>query len=313
MNDDIKVIALFFVRYYIQMYIRHLPCKHSFLIDKNQIPPNHALYNPSADGPFLYIRANEHSAVDEKNYVILFDETQKTMRRIDSPMHTLQPSANLFKGIEDLRIVVFEGHVWFSGTTTHASYKMTNELIVGYFDKGLSSVEKMSVVDIGSLPVKNVCPFVMDGKLKLIDTYLGKIYEVSVEEDSGEIVATCKKTISYASGISSKQGAKWYRGSTSPVHLHGNTWGLVVHDIIFNDDAKLVTRLSYFHYWVEMDMSRGVITFVSSPFWCLHWGIEYISGIRYNKTTNVVELFLGVQDSLPVRITTTLQDLRIGK
>jgi hypothetical protein len=103
------------------------------------------------------------------------------------------------------------------------------------------------------------------------------------------------------------------RGSTSPVYLHGNTWGFVVHDIIFNDDLRLVTRLSYIHHWVEMDMERGVVTFISTPFWCVHWGIEYISGIRYNKETEELDLMLGVQDQEAVLIKTTLQDLRVGK
>lgn len=291
------------------MHIRHLPCKHDMLVDKQQIPPNHALFNPSADSHYVYIRANKHSPTDECNYALIFDENKKTTHRIESPMHMLKPSANLFKGIEDLRIVVFQDRIWFSGTTTHASYKMTNELIVGHFDKNLTCVEKMSVVDIGSLPVKNVCPFVWKDELHLLDAYLHKVYKIGVDETTGEFVATCVKKINAGMGIPESG----FRGSTSPVHLHGNIWGFVVHDIIFNDDARLVTRLSYYHHWVEIDMERGVIVYVSSPFWCVHWGIEYISGIRYDKNTSSVELFLGIQDTLPVRVVTTLQDLRVGK
>lgn len=291
------------------MYIRHLPCHQMLLVEKEKIPANNALFNPSADAQFIYIRGNEHSSTDECNYAIVVDEKNKTIKRIDSPMDKLKPSANLFKGIEDLRIVVFKGRIWFSGTTTHASYKMTNELIVGYFDENLTCVEKLSVIDIGSLPVKNVCPFVRNNKLQLLDSYLHKMYDVSVDESSGELIATLTKQITYGKGIQDKG----LRGSTSPVHLHGNIWGYVVHDIIYNDDARLVTRLSYYHYWVEIDIERGVIVFVSTPFWCVHWGIEYISGIRYDKENNIVELFMGVQDMIPVRVTATLQDLRIGK
>ena len=291
------------------MYVRHLPCAHSFLVDREAIPKNVVLYNPSASGPYIYIRANEHSQVDEYNYILIFNDDTKQLLRIESPMNILKPSANLFKGIEDLRIMQYQNRIWFSGTTTHASYKMTNELVVGYFDETMTRVEKMSVVDIGTLPVKNVCPFVWNERLHLIDTFLRKIYEISVDEESGNIVATCIKKIEYGHGIDTKA----YRGSTSPVHLHGNTWGFVVHDIIFNDELRLVTRLSYIHHWVEMDMERGVITFVSSPFWCVHWGIEYVSGIRYDKTSNKVELFLGVQDTTPMQVLTTLQNLRVGK
>lgn len=291
------------------MYIRHLPCNPSLLVNRDNVPKNVVLFNPSASGSYIYIRANEHSAVDEYNYVLMYNEKTKQLHRIESPMDILKPSANLFKGIEDLRIMEFQDRIWFSGTTTHASYKMTNELIVGYFDKNMTRVEKMSVVDIGSLPVKNVCPFVWKNKLHLLDIFLKKIYEVNIDEESGEIVATLEKQIQYGSGIEPKA----YRGSTSPVHLHGNIWGFVVHDIIFNDELRLVTRLSYIHHWVEMDMERGMVTFVSSPFWCAHWGIEYVSGIKYNKANNKVELFLGIQDMNPMQIETSLPDLRAGK
>lgn len=291
------------------MHIRHLPCQHDLLVDKKEIPPNHAMFNPSADGSYVYIRANQHSEVDESNFVIIYNEDKKSLHRIESPMNLLKPSANLFKGIEDLRIVVYRDLVWFTGTTTHASYKMTNELLVGHFDKDLKCVEKMSVVDIGTLPVKNVCPFVWKNELHLLDAFLKKIYKVDVDESTGEFVATLVQTIETAHGVDTTA----YRGSTSPVHLHGNIWGYVVHDIIFNDDLRLVTRLSYIHHWVEIDMERGMIVFISSPFWCVHWGIEYVSGIRYHKKLNTVELFLGIQDAVPVRVATKLHDLRIGK
>jgi hypothetical protein len=103
-----------------------------------------------------------------------------------------------------------------------------------------------------------------------------------------------------------------YRGSTSPVHLHGNTWGCIVHDIIFNDQAALVTRLSYIHHWIEFDIVSGVISFVSTPFWVAHWGIEYISGIQLIEKYKV-KLFIGVNDTSAIVCDTTLANLRVGK
>jgi hypothetical protein len=296
------------------MYIRRLPGKKGVLLDKNNIPQNHVFFNPSADGPYVYIRATRHTRVDETNYVIIHNDITKTVHTIESPMDKLAPTANLFQGIEDLRIVCYHDRVWFSGTCTHASDHMTNELVVGHFDQALTKVERISVVDIGSRPVKNVCPFVWKDKLHLLDAYLRVIYllEEEVDENTNKFqrfVATKVKDITSAQGVPNKG----FRGSTSPVHLHGNTWGFIVHDIIFNDNSTLVTRLAYYHHWVEMDMERGVVTYFSSPFWCSHWGIEYISGIRYNKETSEVELFMGVQDNTPVKCVTTLADLRAGK
>jgi hypothetical protein len=298
------------------MYIRHLPGKTDLLVDKSKISPNNVLFNPSADKRYIYIRANAHTMVDENNYILIYNELNKTMYNIMSPLDILEPTANLFRGVEDLRIAVYNDRVWFTATSTHASLHMTNELLVGHFDSELTKVERMTTVDIGSLPVKNVCPFVYQDTFCLIDTYQKKIYRVEEDKDpdSGDFVkfvAVKTKDLTSASGIPKKG----FRGSTSPVHLHGSIWGFIVHDIIFNDNTKLVTRLAYFHHWVEMDMDRGVITYFSTPFWCSHWGIEYVSGLRFNKgeAEKEIELYVGVNDQSAVRYTTTLADLRIGK
>lgn len=295
------------------MYIRRLPGKRGLLLDTSNLPQNQVFFNPSADGPYVYIRTTVHTPVDETNHLILHNEDTKMTYNIPSPLHLLKENCNLFKGIEDLRIVIYNKRIWFSGTTTHASEHMTNEMVVGHLDEKLTCVERMSVIDIGIRPVKNVCPFVYNGTLRLIDPYLRAIYEVDEEvNDNNEFV---RFRIHKVCDITAAQGIpdKGYRGSTSPVHLHGNTWGFVVHDIIFNDNEQLVTRLAYYHHWVEIDMERAVVTYFSSPFWCLHWGIEYISGIRYKKESNEIELFMGIQDNKPAKCVTTLADLRVGK
>jgi hypothetical protein len=295
------------------MHIRHLPGKKGFLVDPNDVQNNMVMYNPSATDNFVYLRITKHTAVDETNSIMLLNETTKKIHSIDSPMHLLKKNCNLFKGIEDLRIVMYHGMVWFTATTTHASEEMNNEMVVGHFDKNLSCVERMSVINVGPLPVKNVCPFVHNEKLCLLDAYRRCIYEVTEEVDENnnflKFVATKIKNISCAQGIPDKG----FRGSTSPVHLHGNTWGFLVHDIIFNDNEQLVTRLAYYHHWVEMDVERGVITYFSSPFWCMHWGIEYISGLRYLRNEDIVELFIGIQDRSAAKCQTSLSNLRIGK
>ena len=295
-------------------YIRHLPGTVTHIVDENSIPPNHALFNPSYAEPIIYIRGTRHTALDETNFAILFNEHTKTHSHVETPMEKLAPNVNLFKGMEDLRICWFDDRLWFAGTTTHATNRMTNELIVGHFDKDLKEVERISAVDIGSLPVKNVCPFVWQDKLHLLDAYKKKIYQVydDTDKETGTwkgFKVTPRRTLDPAMGISTED----FRGSTSPIHLHGNTWGCVVHDIIFNDNTKLVTRLSYIHHWMEFDIELGKITFVSSPFWIARWGIEYVSGIDRKAGSDEISLYVGVADRLPILMKTTLHDLRIGK
>jgi hypothetical protein len=293
------------------LYIRHLPGSVSQIVDETSLPPNQALFNPSYAHPMLYLRATRHTNVDETNFVVLFNTDSKSQHVIESPMDKLAKNVNLFKGIEDLRICWFGGKLWFAGTTTHATDRMTNELIVGHFDASLTKVERISAVGIGSLPVKNVCPFVWKDALHLLDTFKRKIYQIRdvFDETTKEWKAYKALPIKDLTGVTTEE----FRGSTSPIHLHGNTWGCVVHDIIFNDNTKLVTRLSYIHHWMEFDVESGQITFVSSPFWVARWGIEYVSGIYRKPDTDHILLYVGVADRLPVMVQTTLHDLRVGK
>lgn len=295
------------------MHIRHLPGQKEFVLDKSILPdPNLALYNPSADGPYIYIRATKNNGVSNINSICICDKTTKRMKIMESPMHLLRPCNNLYQGLEDLRIVVYNGILWFTATSTHASQRMNNELVFGRFDKDITQVEKIWVVDIGVFPVKNVCPFVYKGHIHVLDVYLRKLYRMDYNETDDIYVATLIRDIKLSSGI---PDTFKYRGSTSAVHLHGNTWGFVVHSDIRNEETNYENSLAYFHNWVEMDIERGFITFLSTPFWCAHWGIEYISGISYDREANSqqVMLYEGINDNTPVCIITTLDALRNSK
>ena len=301
------------------LYIRHLPGQPAKILDEKIIPPNNVFFNPSVAWPILYIRRNEHFETKEVNSVFLYNLETQANYNIQSPMYLLQKNVNLFTGIEDLRICWYKDRLWFSGTCTHVSPNMTSELLVGYFNKEFTYIERMSHVDIGSIPVKNVCPFVVGDDLLLFDIFKSAIYVCTEEYEAVDtsnptkkpkwlrFVATKIKSLSAAPGLS----IDGFRGSTSPVHLHGNTYGVIVHDIIFNDQAALMTRLSYLHIWMEFDITTGIVSFVSTPFWLVQWGIEYVSGFMIKD--NLVTLFLGVNDQTPVAFITELNDLRVGK
>ena len=300
------------------LYIRKLPCASGLMVDEKQIPKNTALYNPSKAGNWTYIRQTEYIPSGEINSMLIHDEKTGKVTHVDSPYDLMPKTVNLFRGIEDLRLCEWEGRIWFGGTSTHISENMNNELVVGYFNKDLTRVEKLQMVDIGSRPVKNVIPFVYEGKLCFLDVYLRSIYqlqeatlpkgsEAPATEEGKWTVETIKK-LRPASGISEEK----YRGSTSPIHLHGNIYGCVVHDIIFNDNKRLMNRLAYMHYWMEFDILTGLITFISTPFWIAHWGVEYVSGIERDNEGKI-NLFLGIQDKLPMKAVTSLSDLRVGK
>jgi hypothetical protein len=276
------------------------------LADENTLPSNISIYNPSKSKNWLYIRKTELNITGEINSIIM-KHSAGSIVNIQSPYDLLAKTVNLFRGLEDLRICEFEDRVWFSAACTHISENMDNELVIGLFNKDVNGIERVQMVDIGSKPVKNVIPFVFNNTLLLLDIYLNKIYEIKTEEETGKWYVTVYKTLQPAAGVSTEK----YRGSSAPIHINGTIFGCVAHDIIFNDNNSLVTRLSYIHHWIEFDIATGLITFISTPFWIYHWGIEYVSGIE--KTDKGINLYLGIRDKTCMRVETTLSNLRIGK
>lgn len=297
------------------LYIRRLPTtdKHSIVQSGGQM----TFFNPSRAGDTVYVRVTEfvQGGLTQKNKALMYDITTKKHTIVDTPWKQLMPTVNMFQGIEDLRICEWNGALWFAGTTTHASSEMTNELIVGFFNPDKTTVAYVTAVDIGSLPVKNVCPFVWKDTLHLWDTFKRCIYRVNYTPVNAEsppsITAETVQTFTMGPGLSDIQ----YRGSTSPVHLHGSTWGCIVHDIIFNDTPMITFRLSYIHHWMEFDIERGQITFISQPFFIAHWGIEYVSGIHVCDPSNPdkISLYFGVEDKMAMECHTHLHELRFGK
>ena len=289
-------------------FVRKLPCAAGLLIDEKQVPKNISLYNPSKAGIWTYIRQTEYNSSGEVNNMLIHNDVTGLVNSVNSPFSLMKKTVNLFRGIEDLRLCEFQGRIWFGGTSTHISENMDNELVVGYFNTTMTSIEKVQMVDIGSRPVKNVIPFVYKNKLHFLDVYLQKIYELKTNEDTKEWYVETVRHLVPAAGISTEK----YRGSSAPVHLHGTIYGCIVHDIIFNDNKRLVTRLSYLHHWMEFDIETGMITFLSTAFWIAHWGIEYVSGIEKAKDGKI-NIYLGIQDKLSMKAITTLSDLRVGK
>lgn len=288
--------------------IRKVPGSKGVIMDQSKFPSGQLFYNPSVDqeGKFIYLRNTELKSTYENNHFILYHTSTQDLRKIELPKGFLLPTHNAYRGIEDARIVLHNDQLWFTATSTHATSDMRNVIILGCLNKDATQVEHVTVLKNFHPPTKNISPFVYKDELCLLDAYDMKLYKV--EKMDTEYVATFWKEIK--SGI----GNHNFRGSTSPVHLHGNTWGYVVHDVIFNDSSSMPgSKLAYQHYWIEVDMERGMITFQSSPFWLMHWGIEFVSGIRIDKNANMVYLYFGVKDEKPCLCTVSLHDLRCGK
>ncbi len=290
------------------LYVRKLPAAIGMIVDEKNIPKQVSIFNPSKAGQYTYLRQTEHTSLGDMSSIIIHDDVTKKITTIESPYYQMPKTVSLFKGLEDLRLCLYDNKLWFTATSTHVSSAMNNELVVGYFNKEITKVERFQKVDIGSVPVKNVILFVHDNQLLLLDIYLEKIYKLKENIETNEWYVEVYKKLVPAAGISTEK----YRGSSQPIHLHGSTYGCIIHDIIFNDNSKLVTRLSYLHHWYEFNIDTGFVTFISSPFWIVHWGVEYVSGIC-KDANDKIEVYLGVHDKHPFKAVTTLSDLRVGK
>lgn len=290
---------------------RRLPAKVTNILESSSLPDNVVMFNPSVAYPIMYLRTCSMTNSADKNSIVFHNLQEKTTHVVKSD-NVLLPSVNLYQGLEDVRIVWYNDKLWFTATSTHASISMMSETLVGYFDSELKAIERVARVDLGKPPIKNITPFVHEGKLKLLDIEKGRVYVVEdILDNDGNWVGFAAPV-----DIVLKPGAgvciDGLRTSTSPVHLHGNLWGCIAHDCIYYDNTKITSKLSYLHYWVEFDIRTGSITFVSSPFWIVQWGIEFVSGVYLNPAGSVV-LYIGVNDNKPIMATTTLGDLRIGK
>lgn len=292
--------------------IRKLPCDIEKLIGENAPLPKFTYFNPSSTYPYIYVRATEKTHNTEINHMFIYNRQDKTMKKINVPTNTLKPSCGLYQGIEDSRIIIYQDRVWFISTSTHITGSMHSEMLIGRFDTSVSEIEFTQYLDFGGIkPLKNMCPFVYKDKLCVIDTYELKIYEITCEttEDESKVYRPVViQTLRPCTGLLPHT----MRGSTSPIHLHGNLWGCIVHEHIRQAREKMIS-LAYVSYWMEFDIERGVVTSLSAPFIVAQWGVEFISGIEYYRDRDEIELFLGVQDQVALIAKTKLYHLRSGQ
>lgn len=291
------------------LQVRQLKAVKQQLVDANAIPKGLILTNPSVAGDIVCMRQIEYKDAKNVNSMMLHNMKTSTSIHVETPWDLLMPSNGMYVGLEDVRIVWYKDRLMFTATCTHASLSYQSEMVVGMFNEGLNGIERMSYVPFGDPPVKNICPFVVGDDLLLLDIMSLNIHKVQ-EEVAPEGTWKAYKAVPWKSLSCLKNEL---RGSTTPVHLHGSTWGCIVHDIVCNNNTitQTVTKLAYFHYWLEFDIDRGVVTYLSSPFFIARFGVEFVSGIAYDKSNQEVQLFQGVDDKTCIIASTSLHELRL--
>lgn len=307
--------------------VRRLQGEQQLLINPKDVPKGHVLTNPCVAGDIVYMRdiyQKTSPPAGNVNNIVLYDKSKFMTINVETPWHMLQPTQGYYTGLEDLRIISYKDTLYFTATTTHASHRMQSEIVFGNFTKDLKQIEKLSYLEMGAPPVKNVCPFVHNDSIHLLDMHTHTIYLVKYEDvnDAKKEEKTTHNTCTEAYYTTEKKislqppdsgyvfGSKTTRGSTSPIHLHGTTWGCVVHDVIYDDNTLLQTKskLAYLHQWVEFDIAAGCVTFVSSPFFIAKFGIEFVSGIE--KQGAKIHMYMGIDDKCAAIVITDMHALR---
>lgn len=292
--------------------IRKLPCQLSNLLGDQAKIPKFTYFNPSSCTPYLYIRTIEKmGTASETNHITIYHRETGVMKCIKTPPEMLLSTCGFYRGIEDARIFLYQGRLWFIATSTHISDNYLSQMMIGRMDEEVTRVEFVQHLDFGVRPLKNTCPFVHEDRIFVIDTFTLCLYTIEGEaQEDGKVVyrPVLHKKLAPCAGLAPHT----MRGSTCPIHLHGNLWGCIVHEHIRQAREKMMS-LAYISYWMEFDLERGAVTYVSSPFVAAHWGIEFISGIEYYRDRDEVELFLGVNDQMAVVAKTKLYDLRVGQ
>lgn len=283
------------------------------LFDNNEPDKELKYFNPSSAFPYLYIRATKREEISgiatETNYMYIYNYYTDVIKKIEVPYNNFSVTLAFYQGIEDARLILYKNRVWFIASSTHISDSLQSEMIIGYFNQEVSDIEYIQHLDLGFRPVKNICPFVYQNKLCVIDAYTLQIYEIMYVSDTDQTDGGLYKPIPFKVLKPCHNIQKYtMRGSTSPIHLHGNLWGCVVHEHIMT--AGKPEALSYINYWIEFDMECGIITFFSTPFYISCWGTEFISGIEYYRNEDKIEIYFGIEDKIALVIYTNLYNLR---
>lgn len=235
------------------------------------------------------------------------------------------PTLSDLTGLEDARIITFNGSLFFTATLPHVkiadsiadSVFFAQGPYLGRLNAERTGIERLFKVGEGVLkePIKNVVPFVDGDVFGLFDAFTGMGYHVrdpycSTAADQ-EVVPLFR--LAYPRWL--RGGV--IRGGTSPVRLANGVWGCFVHasfsmgtDPGARESGAPPFRIAqdYVHLWMEFDPRSGRFS-LSRPFYFLGGAVEFASGLLLLSEDELV-VSIGYQDVEAYLISVRLSDLR---
>ncbi|HTV17373.1 MAG TPA: hypothetical protein VMG12_01840 [Polyangiaceae bacterium] len=179
------------------------------------------------------------------------------------------PSSTRIRGLEDMRWVVHEGHVWFTATCFQVP-DMPGRccVVLGRMNPSLDAVEHVTLLRYAAAREveKNWLLWSCAGRLLAIYAY-DPLTLLVVDPESGRAEPLEPTTPAFYAGR--------YRGAAAPVAIRERPgrWLALVHEVVHRREGNV-----YSHRWIELDERAGLVG-RSDPFVFDHVGIEYAAGL----------------------------------
>lgn len=194
-------------------------------------------------------------------------------------------------GLEDCRMFLFNGSIWFSCTTLDTNPCRTHQIsLCKLEDEGTNSqiqVEKLIPLMGPNLKrcEKNWLPFVKDNEIYSIyscDPLV--IYKLK----SNEHLCPINDDIAIVNQPH-KLNLTRFCGSAPPTEFEDG-YLFLVHEVAYTED-----RRNYMHRFLFLDSDFN-ITKASKPFFFMHKGIEYCCGITLDHANEKLVMTIGIED-----------------
>jgi hypothetical protein len=208
----------------------------------------------------------------------------------------------LVQGLEDCRLIDWNGSSWFSCTTfdsnPHGAIQTSLCKIEDYPQtERILQVERLIPLQGPDLNrhEKNWLPFLKEGEIHFVyssDPFL--IYKPNLE------TGTCETVLEY---IPTHDFSR-FRGSAAPVPLDGG-YLMLVHEVVQLPDYSR----NYLHRFVYLDQDFRVEK-TSKPFTFFHTGIEFCTSMTMDHEGKHMILAVGIEDREAVLCFIDLEEIR---
>ena len=256
----------------------------SICMDNNMVYINtrYVDYRIYSDGTYT-----NNPKITTKNLITIFDMREPGWKKTnDFLLKYNEEYDNYYVGIEDIRLIMHDGNLYFNGNRPLEIGHITIE--TGTIDVSAQTTNsKLAIKTNIRLVEKNWVLFSDDSKLNVIyQWYPLTIGEYTNNDDKDDPTTTFITTKT----IEMPHIFKWARGSTNGIVIGDDIW-FIAH--IVSDEG----RRYYYHLFVILDKIKHEVKKYSSPFSFEKENIEYTLGFAYMEETAQFVLGYSTNDS----------------